>query len=323
MGDSKLEQTELDLKVLQVNYQDLVDRYSDPSVKHFLTRKAIKAYKHPGIEGAANKTYTYVLPSLRAGHRQGIDLLNTAHAATEAHVVKLNAYVSHHVGNSLEPYLPFFTGFLVYGMIGCPMLCSLWCLTRVICRVKACLLFLHLYYALAALCAAIFAGVTGTDPFSAFAAHDAALYLAAQAGLCISLVIYTVFLIMQCGCGCDGYDCKIRAVQISGAVVVSLPYYELVWTPAMMDKLPKVMDLLVDMVGEDKATFIIPVPYGLAASIFTVLLFCEQLTLRHGKRDKQVGVSDSTSITMRTDGELRGVEELTSFIGKRGEAKDE
>merc|ERR1712113_1112185 len=100
------------------------------------------------------------------------------------------------MGNHLESYLPFVTGFLVYGRIGCPFLCTLWCLTRVICKLRLLLLFFHLYYTMAASCAAVYAVITGTDPFSAFAAHDAAVYVAAQAGLCLSLITYTVMLFL-------------------------------------------------------------------------------------------------------------------------------
>ena len=69
-------------------------------------RKAIKAYRHPGIEGAANKTYTYVLPSLRAGHRKGRFWLNSSHAAMDGGAQKGHPFEYCKAGRGTNKYTP-------------------------------------------------------------------------------------------------------------------------------------------------------------------------------------------------------------------------
>merc|ERR1719183_2148123 len=52
------------LSTVRIQYQDLSAKYDDPPLQHFLAAKAHKVYLDAGIQGAANKTFVYVLPAV-------------------------------------------------------------------------------------------------------------------------------------------------------------------------------------------------------------------------------------------------------------------
>jgi len=297
---------------LETRYSALESRYADPSVQHFLTRKAIKAYHHPGIEGAANKTFTYIVPSLLDQHQKGQLFLNKSHALVHS---KLNAYIDN---SQVQPYLPAVSGFLVYGLVICPLICTTWCLTRIVCRLRPGLLFLHLYFALTALSAAGFAVYTGTDPLAVFAMHDASVYLVAQFGIAAGFLLYSICLCMACTFSKSGTsEFCFRCTQIIIFILVSAAYFTLVWTPAMMDEKPRVDEFLGAIMKRSDVAPLSWSPYLVASALFFTMLRMEQLTWRARGAGVKVGKADVTpSISIREDGELRGVE-LASILGNQ------
>jgi len=297
---------------LKAQYRDLESRYADPSVQHFLTRKAIKAYHHPGIQGAANKTFTYIVPSLLDQHLKGQLFLNKSHALVHS---KLNAYID---DSRVQPYLPAVSGFLVYGLVICPLMCTTWCLTRVVCRLRPGLLFLHLYFALTALCAAGFAVYTGMDPLAVFAMHDASVYLVAQFGIATGFLLYSISLSMACACSQSGMsEFCFRCTQFIIFTLVSAAYYMLVWTPAMMDEKPMVEAFVRAITKRSDVTSLIWLPYLVASLLFFMMLRMEQLTWRARGPGAKAGKADATpSISLREDGELRGME-LARILGNQ------
>ncbi|CAE7723748.1 unnamed protein product [Symbiodinium sp. CCMP2456] len=52
------------LSALKIKHETLQQEYGDPSLRYFLASKATKVYGDPGIQGAANKTFKYVLPHI-------------------------------------------------------------------------------------------------------------------------------------------------------------------------------------------------------------------------------------------------------------------
>ena len=59
----------------------------DPPLATFLAAKASKAYHHPGIEGAVNKTFMHVLPVAKEflgdGRARGAEWLNKTQSSVE------------------------------------------------------------------------------------------------------------------------------------------------------------------------------------------------------------------------------------------------
>jgi len=179
---------------------------------------------------------------------------------------------------------------------------------------KPCLLFLHLYFALTAITACIFAAVTGTDPLRAFAVHDGSVYLVAQAGFAFAFSLYSVFLCTAMSCSRLGTsELCMRMAQIAASVFLGGVYYVVVWTPAMLDKLPELTKAWSNVVGEGSEDSLAWVPYLVPSVVFLCTLRLEQLAWRsRGKSDKDA----SPSIAFREDGELRvGMTELASLVG--------
>ena len=53
--------------------QDGLEEFGDPSLRFFLAAKATKVYQDPGIQGAANKTFKYVLPHVSEALKTGTE----------------------------------------------------------------------------------------------------------------------------------------------------------------------------------------------------------------------------------------------------------
>mmetsp|Transcript_49450 Transcript_49450/g.117662 ORF Transcript_49450/g.117662 Transcript_49450/m.117662 type:complete len:697 (+) Transcript_49450:79-2169(+) len=279
-AQNSLHHVEVDLASLRTEHRDLEALYEDPSLQHFLKTKATKVARHPGIAGATNKTFKYVIPTLRAGELIGRQWLNSTHSAVfkELHNGRFMAIMGQ---DKAEPWLPLVTGVLVYGSILVPFLCTVCCMTRVVCRPKLILTFCHLYFTISCLCASLFAALTSTDPLAAFAARDSELYLFVQVAFAIVFIIYALFiLLLRCFAGhalVRGYR-TFQLVVVSG---VATAYYVLVWTPAMVDTSPQVDDTVAELakpwISPQMASVLHWMPYVLLTCLFAILLRLEQL----------------------------------------------
>jgi predicted nucleic acid-binding Zn-ribbon protein len=284
---------------LHGDHATLAAQYADPSVQHFLRAKAVKVYKDPGIQGAKNKTFIYVLPSLQKRYAQGRDFVKNSDAIVYS---KLNAYVG---TEKVEPWLPAISGALVYGTIIIPFICTVCVLTRIVCKVRPLLLFCHLDFLLTTLCAGIFALYTGKEPLAAFAHHDASVYLFTQVIFGLAYCMYFLLLCCMWCCSKRGtMEGAIRFCQIVGAAPIFGIYYKLVWTPAMLDEMPR-MDILVEwIVGPGAAVSQFAwLPYFPVSVLFLILLRLERACWQASGSDSKKK-EELCSVVMRDDIEL-------------------
>lgn len=321
---------------LQAAHETLSMQYADPSLQYFLTMKATKVYHHPGIEGAANKTFSYVLPSLRQGQITGKEWFNKTHSAVYSRLKDggLESYLPAAGG---QDWLSALSGLIVYSFLFLPLCCTIQCLFSVhklVCMLRPCLVFCHLLFAIVAACACIFGAATGTDPLSVAAIHDAAVYLFVQVVMMALLVSYTVLLMVALRRSVGCIDMCYRIVQMGCAANMSAAYYCLVWTPAMTDRIPKVSEAASDLLPPSMLVAYLDVwgPYFVTCIIFTVQFRLEQLSWRRAVTKKRcLGGSASnaqTSTESSIADELRGGEvfagalSMMGFQGNEDEKKD-
>mmetsp|Transcript_47103 Transcript_47103/g.86387 ORF Transcript_47103/g.86387 Transcript_47103/m.86387 type:complete len:624 (-) Transcript_47103:55-1926(-) len=314
---AKLDRAEASLASLRHEHQDLEALYADPSLQHFLQTTAHKVARHPGIEGATNKTFKYVLPKLRAGELLGRQWLNSTHSTVfqQLHNERFMALLGH---EKAEPWLPLLTGVLVYGLVIMPCCCTMCCLTRVVCRPKLILTFCHLYFTISCLCASGFAAIMGTDPLAAFAARDSELYLFVQVAFAIVLIVYASFiLLLRCFVSHEavrGY----RTFQLLVVSAVATAYYALVWTPAMVDTSPQLDDTVAELakpwLSPQWATMLHWLPYLLLTCLFAILLRLEQYCWKDRSTTLSVDVTDLDQVrALLRECKDRGGEMLTEL----------
>jgi hypothetical protein len=257
-------------------YNYLVIELDDPSIAKFLQAKAIKISRHPGIQGAVNKTKVKVLPVaaevLDRGQKHSAQWLNKTKA-------DIQHWLEEHGEEVIpESWVPSVSGFVVYGSVLIPVTIACWCVLEVVCNLTRLLTFGHVYLSVSGLCATVFSVLTGDDPVSTFAEHDPELYQFAQVSFGIIVILYSAvsFVALNCGRG----DGCFRVAQLLVALSFAGAYYFLIWTPAMIDEEPKIEDL-VDRVaptaGKDADTPVLWVasPYFLMALTFTTLVMFE------------------------------------------------
>jgi hypothetical protein len=287
----------------------LQEQYADPSVQHFLGAKAVKVYRDPGVTGAANKTFVYVVPSLLSRYTKSKVWLNETHSVLHS---TLHTYVSH---DQVEPWLPALSGFLVYGSVLVPLVCTVCCLTRIVCKLRPVLLFCHIDFLMTNLCAGAFAVTTGRDPLAAFATHDPSVYLFCQASFALIFFVYILMLfVAYCTAKSGTQEGLYRLAQAMVVLPIVMMYYFYIWTPAMVDETPKFDEMVDSIVGRDAGPMRVWIPYMLLAFLGLVLLRLEQLSWRvRNRAELQKGLAGSSevSITMR-DVEM----ELAAVIGE-------
>jgi len=283
MGRKKLHDTQGNIAKVQAAFVNLTMRhtrmafkYQDPSLQHFLEAKAAKVYKNnPGIRGATNKTFTYVIPSLLEGRHKGEEWLNDTQYSVYS---KLHTWIG---GEHTEPFLPTVSGALVYGLVLVPLACTAWCFATLVCNLKRCLLFWHLYFAVTSICALGFAAYSGMDPFAALAVLDVSIYLFSQGLYALIVLIYGLLLLFACCCSRRGTgECFYRVAQVVLAAPMGVAYISLIWSPAMTDAMPQVDKLVAKLVGPYGLRATMWIPYALPSTIFLAVLWLERRCTR-------------------------------------------
>lgn len=331
--ESEVQQLNMSLNVTKTYLNIYKEMVTDPALQLYVRAKATQIYHHPGVEGAANKTYTHVLPTLQAGHLRGEQWLNDTYNYTYATLLEQMARsgLDEYVGKErVRTWVPALSGFLVYGVVLVPLLITIWCLTsvqRFVCRVRPCLLFCHLYFAVVTACAAVFAASTGTDPLRTFATHETSSFLFVQTCFGLLLLCYfaMVFAVV-CAAFMSSAFCK-RVVQLLFAMLVCTAYFVLVWTPAMTDRQPwleeAVTDALAAGLGPDQVPRSSPIktcaPYALLCFIFLVMLCIERCVQKTNGVEPKKGDARA-DLSFRMTDALPGDEVLASIIGT-GEAE--
>mmetsp|Transcript_64804 Transcript_64804/g.118270 ORF Transcript_64804/g.118270 Transcript_64804/m.118270 type:complete len:554 (+) Transcript_64804:59-1720(+) len=308
------DETKKKLKKRERELEDIKAKYADPSVQHFLQAKAVKVYRSPGIEGAANKTYKFVLPTLRERYGRGKELF---HESEKIVYSKLNAYVG---SEKTEPWLPAISGYLVYGTVVVPFLCTVFCLTRIVCKMRLLLLFCHVDFLLTTLSAMVFAFWTGREPLLDFAHHDAAVYLFTQVFYAVILCLYAILLCLSLSCSKSGTRERCyRCTQIIVAMPIAYIYYRHVWTPAMLDEMPHMDQVVSSVIGEGAAVSTYTwLPYCPALLQFLLLLYLERLSWHAAGAANAAKAQEQISITIR-DASLTSImaTEDASTYGKK------
>eukprot|EP00930_Biecheleria_cincta_P085845 TRINITY_DN7520_c0_g1_i1.p1 TRINITY_DN7520_c0_g1~~TRINITY_DN7520_c0_g1_i1.p1 ORF type:complete len:794 (-),score=126.83 TRINITY_DN7520_c0_g1_i1:269-2626(-) len=289
---------------------ELLKEYSDPSVQHFLEAKAWKVYEHPGVYHTVNKSFKYVLPTLKMRYEQGQSFFNSSQRRIRD---RLNAFV----GNKrTEPYLPMVSGILVYGIAIVPFFCALSLLTRALCQRREILVFFHVWFALTCLSASAFAIFTGAEPLAVFAMHDAALYLFSQVVFGLMLLLYALFLLMSwCLCSAGGtHEPCFRMIQATILIPSLLVYFLFIWTPAIQDRLPEMDQMMLmafralGLAGRVSGMWI---PYLLGAFVFAAEGVLELLCFRAAQKRSRLEYIESKI-------KVRDLEELSALVpGKR------
>jgi hypothetical protein len=296
-------------QLLGQDHKMLEEQYADPSVQHFLRAKAVKVYRDPGVSGAANKTFVYVVPSLLSRYTKSKVWLNETHSVVHS---TLHTYVSH---DQVEPWLPALSGFLVYGSVLIPLVCTVCCLTRIVCKLRPVLMFCHIDFLMTNLCAGAFAITTGRDPLGAFATHDPSVYLFFHASFAVIFSVYILMLfVAYCTARSGTQEGMYRLAQAMVILPIVLVYYFYIWTPAMVDETPKFDEMVDSIVGQEAGPMHVWIPYLLLAFLGLMLLRLEQLSWRvRNRAEMQKGLpgSNEVSITMR-DVE----QELAAVIGE-------
>merc|ERR1711988_1999591 len=84
---------------------------------------------------------------------------------------------------------------------------------------------------------------TDADPLSTYAEQDPQLFQFAQAGFALVFLAYGLISFFAYCC-CDRDSSAWRFMHLVVIVLFGTVYYQLIWTPAMLDELPKVDDVV-------------------------------------------------------------------------------
>lgn len=259
-------------KKLLAKYNKLVHEYNmmaqkmnDPSLGEFLGAKAQQVASNPSIAGARNKSFIFVRPVLANVEQARKDLYNNTLQSVESLMKNSSLYTSVGAGTA-DPWLPFISGFIVYGMFCIPSVCTVWCLVEFVCKMKPMLLFGHCYLSAVSLFGSCVALYTGRDPLGMFASHDPSLYLFVQFAFALFLCGYAILFLAAVILEQEGYGgCWMRGCQFVGISAFIVGYYVLVWTPAMTDLPPRLGDLVATPRAPVLGT---AAPYLLPTAIF-------------------------------------------------------
>eukprot|EP00439_Symbiodinium_sp_Y106_P040996 s5501_g5.t1 len=183
------------LSALKIKHETLQQEYGDPSLRYFLASKATKVYGDPGIQGAANKTFKYVLPHIAEALKTSTEVYA---ALNESLLDSMHSILGSET--SFEPMLPTMSAFLVYGMICCPVGLMLSYALEWVCKLRELLLATSFYlFSLSAL-AAGFVAITQRDPLKELYEHDSSVFVLQQSGFFVILVVQLLLIaIALCG----------------------------------------------------------------------------------------------------------------------------
>lgn len=271
-------------KLIQ-KYNSLVKELEDPSLAQALAAKAIKAYHHPGIEGAVNKTYIHVLPAatevLAKGSIAGERWFNETQS-------KVQHFLESYGGEGSVEWASYLSGWIVYGFILIPLAISCWCVLEFVCKLNHLIVFGHCYLAVSGILMTAFTLHTGEDPLSTFAEQDPKLYQFAQCSFAIVFVFYGMISTVALCC-VDDTDSFFRTLHFAAMLLFGVGYYILIWTPAMLDEGPRVDDFVESLVlpdtqaagsnasgkEEDVPLLITVAPYVVISAVFSFLYLFE------------------------------------------------
>lgn len=259
----------------------------------------MKAYHHPGIEGAVNKTFIHVLPVttdiLSKGQERSAEWFNKTQSSVQQF---LESY-----GGDAD-WAPAVSGWIVYGSVLIPVSIACWCVLEFVCKLHQLILFGHVYLAVTGILMAGFAMSTGEDPLSTFAEQDFKLYQFAQCAFAMMFLLYGVLSSFALCCTDSEGNSNWRTVHVLVLIAFGALYYLLIWTPAMLDELPRVDDFVESLIlpdvpvtgkspskEEEEVPVVLTVaPYLVIAIVFSMLFLFESSS---PKSDKAVNPEDA------------------------------
>ncbi|CAE7351946.1 rsmF [Symbiodinium natans] len=260
------------LSAVKIKYEAMQQEYSDPSLRYFLASKATKVYGDPGIQGAANKTFKYVLPHIAEALKTGTEVYA---ALNDTLLDSMHSILGS--DTSLEPMLPTMSAFLVYGMICCPIGLMLSYALEWVCKLRELLLATSFYLFCIAALAVGFVAVTQRDPLKELYQHYSSVFVLQQSGF-FGILVAQLLLIAIALCSAASADdvpvevWLMRLCQTCFMFYFGFVYYRLVWTPTMLDEAPKT-EFFGSMIGMDISSKMLP--YSLSASGFALNLALE------------------------------------------------
>lgn len=243
---------------LHMTYEELREKYENPELQHYVTKRAELFYKNnPGLQGAVNKTTELLLPHLEAGSNQYAILLNSTHSTIKSNLSPL-------LGDHHSHWI---SGFISYGLFFVPLFLSVHSLIsiRAVFKLRGMIMFCHMYFAICSTVAALMVIYLQEDPLRLFHESNAGTYIWTQL---ILGVVFLAYFGLQCLAlfQSKALDLWIsRVVQLVAVTVIGGLYYATVFTPAMLDHPPILMSLRGLLIF-----------YGIPAFVFAIMLFIEK-----------------------------------------------
>ncbi|CAJ1405818.1 unnamed protein product [Effrenium voratum] len=195
------------VSALKIEKQRLEEEFGDPSLQYFLAAKATKVYQDPGIQGARNKTFKYVLPHVADALKTGTEVYSAMNSSLLEGMHSLLG-----ADSSVEPWLPTMSAFLVYGMICCPLGLVLSYCAEWVCNTKELLLGCGFYLVSVSVLSVGFVAATQRDPLKELANHDPTVLLLQQVGFVSVLLAYLVLLAVATLSGAANFNLNLSMI---------------------------------------------------------------------------------------------------------------
>lgn len=293
-------------QVLQNEYEIIREKAENPDLVEAISKSSSAGLNqlyqsNPAIEAAVNKTVDMLLPSLVEKRVQGAVLLNETHIKIKNRVMKY-----------IQPkYVPWVSGFLVYGLVFIPLFLTFWTLATVhaVFKLRPLLKFAHVYLAILCALTAIAACFMKADPLTYLQQQDAGTYVFTQGLMGVVLVTYASMLVCAFLTPRTAGEGVLRLLQLVAVAGLECLYYELVWSRAMLDKPPTLLFSNPHHIW---------LPYALGALVFALILLLEKN--KHRMRGREMNrikerslraaeqEDDSIRISVNVEPEARDLE---------------
>lgn len=261
-------------KELATKFNGLVDEVNDPSVTNLISSKFQKAVKHPGIEGAINKTHKYVLPvanhTLIHMQKLTFDYLNQTQSNVEGFLYKDVGLA----GSGAASWVPSVSTFLIDACIVVPVSIGVAGVLHYVCKLGQ--LLISNQWIVCLLCVSLcFFGVReDEDPLDALSERNYPVYQFMQVGFAVGYVLFTLLVCVAITVSNNEVQCLGRVIEVIIVLWIGIGYYFLVWTPAMLDQEPRISEWLAEVgktsgfISDVEALPFVLMPYWLTALLF-------------------------------------------------------
>jgi hypothetical protein len=267
-------------------------------LQDFLGHRAVRLYEHnPALGGAVNKTFKYIVPRLALSRERGASMMNATHSAIQS---ELDTYI--HNPNTVIVV----SGLLVYGLICIPLVVTFWLLASIrgVMKLMPILLFCHVYFLIAGLVAMCAALALQMDPLTTLQQDHYAAYLFTQGLFALFYVFYALLGVFAFCASRSRTERFVRIGQMVVSIFLGSAYYQLVWTPAMLD-LPPAASAAFEGNGLSRPLGL-ALPYGMWVIGFAITLLMERVSRRSRSQkaidEDRISVSVEMAATLEEGG---------------------